>query len=138
MGTIIDHAIIVSGDRISVAKAHAKAVEIFPEVTSVADSMNHSAAFLVPPDGSKLGWPESELGCRRRHEFKLWLRANRLSLLEWLEVRFGEIEGNPGVVAGSNVFSDETPASGEWLPDEDQIIDAEFVVRDQPVLPSKS
>ena len=71
MGTIIDHAIIVTGDRGSVAKAHAKAVEIFPDVTSVADSMNHSASFLVPPDGSKLGWSESELGCRRRHELTL-------------------------------------------------------------------
>lgn len=122
MGTIIDHAIIVSGDRISVAKAHAKAVKIFPEVTSVANAMNGSGAFLVPPDGSKLGWPGSELGCRRRHEFKEWLRAERLSLLEWLEVRYGEIEGNPGVVAGSGVFSDESPASGEWLPDEPIVV----------------
>jgi hypothetical protein len=120
MGTIIDHAIIVSGDPERVETAHKKACEIFPHVTSIASHvMNGGCSFLVPPDGSKLGWPDSEQGLSRRHEFKAWLRTEckGFGWLEWLEVRYGEVEGNPGVVAGSGVLRGEAPALGEWLPD---------------------
>lgn len=54
MGTIIDHAIIVTGAPQDVERAHAKASTIFHNVTTIVDhEVNGGQSFLVPPDGSK-------------------------------------------------------------------------------------
>lgn len=116
MGTIINHAIIVTGDPERVMAAWRRAGDIFPQVTSIANhSTNGGCSFMVPPDGSKLGWPAHEQGLERRHQFKTWLRAEceKFGWLEWLEVRYGEVEGNPNVVAGSGLWREDL----EWLPE---------------------
>lgn len=145
MGTIIDHAIIVTGAPQDVERAHAKASTIFHNVTSIVDhEVNGGQSFLVPPDGSKIGWPSEKAGTRRRHEFKQWLRHETFCWLEWLEVRYGEkcaVGQSPGVVAGSGHKYGDPPASDEWFPDTDdetEIIDAEFVVREPQALPSNA
>ena len=70
MGYNVEHAIVVtSWDNKLLAKAHKKANEIFPEVSErVPHITNGGASFLVPPDGSKEGWEESDAGDVRRPE----------------------------------------------------------------------
>lgn len=96
MGHIRNHAIIVTatyGDYIQ--QAHAKAREIFGDnVTEISpEATNGSRSFLVPPDGSKEGWSESEQGDNRRKLFKEWLRSqaydDHSTPLHWVELRYG-------------------------------------------------
>ena len=96
MGYIRNHAIVDTatyGDYIQ--QAHAKAVEIFGENVSALtpEVINGSRSFLVPPDGSKEGWGESDEGDKRRELFKEWLRAqayeDHSTPLHWVELRYG-------------------------------------------------
>ena len=98
MGYIRDHAIIVVGTYGDfLAKAHAKAREIFPVVSGVCRGVvNGCESFMVPPDGSKEGWEDSELGDARRTAFVAYLTAQKYndgsSPLQWVEVRVGDDE----------------------------------------------
>ncbi len=96
MGYIRNHAIIVTatyGDFIQ--RAHDKARDIFGENISeiTPEVVNGSRSFLVPPDGSKEGWEESDVGDNRRELFKDWLRAqayeDHSTPLHWVELRYG-------------------------------------------------
>jgi hypothetical protein len=95
MGYIRNHAIVVTstyGDYIQ--QAHVAAKEIFPWVSEISDTgINGSRSFFIPPDGSKEGWEDSDLGDDRRNRFKEWLRLQEYddesSPLAWCEVWYG-------------------------------------------------
>jgi hypothetical protein len=95
MGYIRNHAIIVTatyGNYIELA--HAKATKIFPWVSPISvPELNESRSFFIPPDGSKEGWVESDIGNKERAEFKSWLRKqayeDESTPLDWCEVRYG-------------------------------------------------
>lgn len=103
MGHVAHNAIIVTswGDRTQAAldKARSFGLATSELIPGVANSYE---SFLVAPDGSKEGWPESEDGDRRREWFKSWLRDQRdeegSSHLEWVEVRYGADEDDAKVV----------------------------------------
>ncbi len=86
MGYMKNHSIIVtSWNHVIVKESHARDSEIFPWVSPVSDeSMNGQTPFFIPPDGSKEGWPESDLGDARRKAF-----------LDWCDTRAYEDSSNP-------------------------------------------
>ena len=100
MGWQVHHAIVVtSWDEKLLAEAHTKASEIFPQeqVLPVSgESMNGYCSFMVAPDGSKEGWPQSDTGDARRQAFKAWLKTQEYedgsSSLDAVEVAYGECE----------------------------------------------
>ncbi|MBO0676745.1 hypothetical protein JRC04_04635 [Mycolicibacterium sp. S2-37] len=62
------------------------------ELTDFA--VNDYRSFLVAPDGSKEGWPDSDLGDGRRARLVEYLDAQRYSddstCLAWAEIQFGD------------------------------------------------
>lgn len=76
MGYIRHDAILVTSvfDE-HIAKAHESAKRIFTTVSDLLpSSMNGYRSFLVPPDGSKEGWPDSDAGDNRRADFRKWVK----------------------------------------------------------------
>lgn len=76
MGTIVHHAIVVTGSMDTTTlkrfeKAHQKAVELFgPSVTGIVPSRNTDfGSFLIAPDGSSEGWPISNEYDEKRKVF---------------------------------------------------------------------
>ncbi|MGI9410256.1 MAG: hypothetical protein ACR2OV_09295, partial [Hyphomicrobiaceae bacterium] len=70
----------------------------FPNVSEVLRSIvNGYRTFLIPPDGSKEGWAESEEEDERRNSFVAWLEAqcyeDGSSPLAWAEVQYGDEQG---------------------------------------------
>lgn len=96
MGTIRHNVIVCTFWDIDRAKiCHQKAQEIFgsylSEITKPAT--NGYCAFLVPPDGSKEGWQESDDGDKRRAEFTTWLKETYdQHYCKWFEVSMHECE----------------------------------------------
>lgn len=92
MGTIQHHAIIVTGSDYGegVQRCHAYAKEIFPWVSEISPvAMNGYRSFFIPPDGSKEGWHDSDVGDSRREKFEAFMTGNRVG---WcVEVQYGEI-----------------------------------------------
>ena len=104
MGHMRDHAIIVSSwDRSAVAAAHAKAVELFAElVTPIMDgTSNAHTSFMVAPDGSKEGWPESDRLDALRDEYVAWL-PEFASWAHWVEVQFADDDSITRIVRHSD------------------------------------
>jgi hypothetical protein len=118
MGYMRHHAIVVTncyGDWI--VRAHDKATEIFPVVSPVLGSeINGYFSFFVPPDGSKEGWAESDVGDARRERFIAWLESLRYddggSPLDWAEVQYGDEEGEDEVIRSSANESEEDEGEG--------------------------
>lgn len=116
MGSISHHAIVVTGSTDNgnwVAKARRKAGAIFPRVSAVTREQNEGfESFFIPPDGSKEGWEDSNIGDERREEFKTWLDSTRYednsSPLQWVEVQFHDNDGNNIIVR----HSDDVPLKG--------------------------
>lgn len=122
MGYERRHAIVVSGCEKDVLEAHAAAKRVFsgdPEngwrgqVVSpiVAGISNGERSFFVGPDGSNEGRTTSDEGDRRRGEFVEWLRERtkegnesyeRIFLVEWVEVLFGDDEDYAEVTTHNN------------------------------------
>ena len=95
-GYMRHHAIIVTtyNERL-INDAHQKAEQIGLQVTPIVQSStNNYHTFLVVPDGSKEGWPNSDLGDRHRSEFLIWLDEQRFkddsTPLKWVEVQYGD------------------------------------------------
>lgn len=102
MGWMTNHAIVVSSwNTALLVEAHAKAVEVFgkssPPSNIVPSMTNGITSFFVPPDGSKEGWLESDMGNGRRDEFVKWLRTKTYddgsTSLKWVEVQYAD-DGN--------------------------------------------
>ena len=104
MGYIRHHAIIVTGNYGEyLQKAHAAAKEIFPNTSPISRfGMNKSQTFLIPPDGSKDGWEDSNVGDRRRARFIEYLESTQYedgsSHLKWVEVMYGDDEGEAAII----------------------------------------
>jgi len=68
-----------------------------------AIQINGYRSFLVPPDGSKEGWPESDKGDAARAAFREYLDVIRYedgsSPLDWIEVAFGECDREGRIIA---------------------------------------
>lgn len=109
MGYNVEHAIVVtSWEKKLLAKAHKKAEAIFPHVSEVVQHVtNGGGSFLVPPDGSKEGWDESNDGNKRRAEFVAWLDKQRYedgsTSLRWVEVLYADDEHRAEIVSGDHV-----------------------------------
>lgn len=96
MGHIRHHAITVTSwnsDKIDLA--YHKAIDIFPWVSPPSPvATNGYISFFIPPDGSKEGWEESEVGDLKRLGFVKWLDEQRFeddsSVFAWVEVQYGD------------------------------------------------
>jgi hypothetical protein len=92
MGFIKHHAMIVTGYYGSndFYRAYRRANEIFNQQTS---GVMHSIfdgylTFSICPDGSKEGWGDSDVGDKKRKDFKNWMFENNI-YLDWVEVIYG-------------------------------------------------
>ena len=98
MGFFRHDAIILTGDRQGIEEAHKRAFDLFAEsaihiseITQVG--INGTCSFLIPPDGSKEGWEDSDEGDQLREEFITQLAVDG-PLIDWIEVRFGGDESH--------------------------------------------
>ena len=102
MGYIKHHAIVVTSFDDALAKeAHKKAEKLGNTTTEVVESpVNGYYSFLIVPDGSKEGWPESDEGDVSRQRFIAWAIQQRYddgsSALDVVEVMYDE-ENRTGV-----------------------------------------
>lgn len=110
--------ILTSWKEAAMLEAHEKAKEIFASsmarVTNITQSaMNDYMSFMVAPDGSKDGWPDSDRGDECRAQFIAYLRdgyAKRGIWLYWVEVEFYEDMEAPKVLQGTHLLEDGTLA----------------------------
>ncbi len=93
MGYIRHHAIVVTGwDAAQLATAHEKADDLGMRPSAIIRShMNGYETFLVPPDGSKEGWDESDDGDKSRKTFTRWM-SEEAPYLAWVVVQYGDEE----------------------------------------------
>lgn len=93
MGFIRHDAIAVTAwDRRRANKAKRKAASLGLPVTTVSASViNGYCSFLICPDGSKEGWPDSDEGDRKREEWIKWVRDPKQKelYLDWSHVSYG-------------------------------------------------
>jgi len=75
MGWIVHHAIVITTHTRELAdRAYTAAAAIFPTVTPpVPSALNNYWTLLIPPDGSKEGWPASAAGDAQRVALYAWL-----------------------------------------------------------------
>jgi len=110
MGYVRHVALVVTGHDYSDAidRAHVEAVRICGErVTSLIRSpVNGYRSFMAAPDGSKLGWRESDEATEQREQLKSWMKLTRhedgSGPLAWVEVQFGDDELDTRVVDDSD------------------------------------
>jgi hypothetical protein len=90
MGYMSHHAIVVTTwDEALIKEAHAEASELFPWVSPISPvAINGYRSFFVPPDGSKEGWPYSNMANGLRDRFVEFLVVRRC--LDWVEVQFAD------------------------------------------------
>lgn len=96
MGYIKHHAIVVTrwNDK-HIERAHGLAIENSLSPTDITPSVvNGYRSFMIPPDGSKEGWEESNLGDERR---SAWVNAMKDlgedDYCEWAELAFRDDDG---------------------------------------------
>lgn len=91
--------------------AHQEACRIFADteakISDVSEQVvNGHRSFAIFPDGSKEGWDTSDAGDDAREEFVAWLRDQAYedgsSPLSWVEVQYGDDEGDTRVLACSD------------------------------------
>ena len=119
MGYMVHDAIIVTCfDEKDAKYCRDKAVEIFdqgwtdPANKSVSlvgpimvSKVNAYATFFIGPDGSKLGWSDSERGDECRKQYIEWLRSLRevdKMYADWVEVQYGDDNGDTRIVSDSD------------------------------------
>lgn len=103
-----DAIVVTSWNRrgLDASREFAKALSLSP--TPVVATGDHYS-FLIPPDGSKENWFESNEADKKREEWKTMVRSRLGDAAEgwvyWVHVRF------PGI--GDNVFTAEVVESGD-------------------------
>ena len=102
MGTIIHHAIVVTGGKEMLIEAAMTAQNMGFTVLGPGPSLiNGYCSMLVCPDGSKEYWPSSDVFDKKRAEFCKWLEAlrdnNSKREPEWIEIAFGS-EFRPEII----------------------------------------
>jgi hypothetical protein len=85
------------------AEAWQQAEALHLDPLPICDSkINGYRTFMVPPDGSKEGWRESEDSDNRRDTFLEWLEEHQDGWLSWAEVQYGDEAGDQRVLRASN------------------------------------
>lgn len=117
MGYLRHETIIVSGwGAKEVETARAVACEIFArhglaELVSpiVPHAINGGAAFFVAPDGSKVGWRESQAGDAARGEFLGYLNGPSVRdlCLDWMHLLIGGDDGEYRVLASPELVMED-------------------------------
>lgn len=110
MGYERNHAIVITGSHAqetTISDAHAFAVSTGACVSPLSgEVVNRKQSFCVFPDGSKEGWPESDVGDSQRARIIAWLDSRRYddgsSPLSWVEVQYGDDERKTKVTAHSD------------------------------------
>lgn len=108
MGYMRHHAIVVTSWHTGLLHAaHDEAIRLGMSVTDITDPViNGYRSFLVAPDGSKEGWPQSDLGDTRRTAFMEWLDDHRFeddsTALGWCEVQFADDELHSAITRDSD------------------------------------
>jgi len=107
VGWIRHHAIVVTtwGDNIPKLRAAADAIFGAGTCPITEPGINNYATLLVPADGSKEGWAESDAGDEARDKLVAWMESEAYedgsSPYAWVEVEYGETE--PGITrSGGN------------------------------------
>ncbi len=105
MGHHRHHAIVVTSPfERDLTDAHEQATALFPvEVSPIVEAaLNGYASFMVSPDGSKEGWPESDQCDKARAALIRYLRSQDYedgsNPLDWVEVEFGGEGGQASVI----------------------------------------
>ena len=96
------HAIVVTGSEDEIQEAHSTACSIFEHVSEISPlSINGHQSFFIPPDGSKEGWDNSEMGDINRSSFVDWL-TKRGGAVKWVEVQYGDDDKETKIVCDSD------------------------------------
>lgn len=112
MGYIIHDAIVVT----AFTKAHIEEARLAAErcdlacTELVASPMNGYWSFLIAPDGSKEGWPDSIVGEQRREKWIAWVKTcyARGVYIDWALVHYGgDIEAGSRVTASNKMGDDD-------------------------------
>lgn len=116
MGYMRHHAIIVSTfSEKDVKLAHAKAAELGCDPQPIHyTGWNSIHTFMIPPDGSKEGWDESDAGDVRRADFLRWITTLRFedgsTVFDWCEVQYGDENGDNRMLR----HDDDAVAYWDW------------------------
>jgi len=108
MGYMRHHAIIVSTFSDTAAdKAHERAIELGCEPSPILTSrVNAIYTFLIPPDGSKESWPESDEGEERREAFLDWINLRRhedgSTVYDWALIQYGDEDADNRILLHSD------------------------------------
>lgn len=108
MGYIRHHTIVVtSWDEKLIKEIHETAQDIFEWVSPISpQAQNGYRSFFVPPDGSKEGWPESEVGDANRACFVQYLKdmayADGSTAASWVESQYDDDNHEAKVVSASD------------------------------------
>lgn len=108
MGYMRHHAIVVtSWDARFIRAAHEEAKRLFSWVSPLSpDKINGYRSFFVPPDGSKEGWEESDLGDLRREAFVQWLdlhcHSDGSQRGDWAEIQYGDDNDEQIIVSATD------------------------------------
>lgn len=109
MGFVAHHAIIVtSWEWKHLRRAQREAKRLGMSVTNkIQGPVNAYRSFLIGPDGSKEGWEDSDIGDKRREEWKAFVVREKL-WVEWVEVNYGsDLEGGDTVTDGRFNYPEE-------------------------------
>jgi hypothetical protein len=101
--------IVLSEDRVALAKAHEKAEELLPSLVSpIIQGRLNVSSFCVLPDGSGIGRDDFQECSRARTVLLEWLeeeRQERRSDVEWIAVEFGAGH-EPGIMSCGPWYND--------------------------------
>ena len=117
MSYTIHDAIIVTTHRMEAAiSAREQALLFGLSATDIVESgVNGWMTFLIVPDGSKEGWPESDKGAAAREQWVAWARE------QWKAAASPPFDGGAFLhfvhVAYGDTH-DEEPKLVDWQPDE--------------------
>lgn len=98
------HAIVVTSWNTDLMKnAHKQANGMFPWISELSDEgVNGQVSFFIPPDGSKEGWAESDVGDAQRKAFLDWCDKQAYedgsNALDYVEVFFGDDNNETGIL----------------------------------------
>ena len=127
MGYMRHHAILVTTFNKKLAEdAYERALIVFGgHVTPIMEApVNDYYTFLIPPDGSKEGWADSDYGNEARAEFITYLEKfryeDRSHPFDWVEIQYGDDDHETELTNGK----------GEILDDSDRLIREEGLILD--------